>query len=831
MKTINKSILAVALGAVSFGASSQVNIDFESPESYKSVSVYDAWDKSPFRTNQLTGNFAVTANPDPTSVHEITGQIANPSATVLGAQRSRFGSNTFGVRIDLNEIWETNTEVQYVHVLLNKPVEGRVMLIGLGSRVERLGQNPYCEQFWELSTCNVLAGEWSDAVFAIKTANGVNIRSLVVVPDCESPHNLTEDFLFYVDDIVVNNSPIPRLPNEFYPINGDKATKGMTRTDRTSTRMNFKVGTETQYVDLKQATNKLLYQDALTTTFFAQAGQTVTPSISYNADWMHAYCYIDYNQDGQFAFDINEDGTPAEGSEIVAYNHYNGKNSKGANASEQLGSSNTGKMPSFKLPEDLKPGMYRVRMKIDWNSIDPMGNAASDNEIANNGGVIADAMLCIYADKCVLNDFQLNGEVLAADGTKLTALEVPANQDFTIKSAPEKGFYNGGVVVNCGHEPNGERLDKYGNPRFNSYTIKASEFNEDGTYTIPAKQMRGNFLFNGIMTENGKAEPDETIYVVSFPKDLKVTRTDRKLNSFGINGVTVDMSDNTENFVYVDKTATVEIPVKAGQTITPTLNYSGNAMHNYWYIDLNEDGAFSNTLNSNGIPTGELLSYSCYNNKNSLGNSISVPGQVGVNSVNAFTIPATTPAGIYRCRMKIDWNNIDAAGQYGLGSNDIHDNGGYVVDIMLHVYDDAAVVTSNATETTGNLMNGEEAMDATYAAARNQALQIAASTSNGVGIKAITARRGYHLDNQMSYHLNQTYWTEEALTLNNGMYVISAEKVDRPIKLTVEFDATDAIGEITLNPEDDEAYDMRGIRVNKPANGIYIVNGQKVRIK
>ncbi len=827
--------MAVALSTLSLGATAQVNIDFESPESYKSIGVYDAWGNSPFRTGELTGNFAITANPDPTSVNDISGDIPNASALVLGAQRSRFASNTFGVRVDLNEVWETNPNVQYVHVMLYKPVtDGRVMLIGLGSREERLGQNPYCEQFWEISTVNVKPGTWCDAVFPIKTANGVNIRSLVLVPDCEPPHKLADDFLFYIDNIEVNDSPLPRVPNEYYPISGDKATKAMTRTDRSTSRLNFKVGTENQYADIKQSTNKLLYQDVLSTTFYAQAGQTVTPSISFSGVWMHAYCYIDYNQNGQFSYEINEDGTPAEGSELVAYNHYNGKNSKGANASENLGS-NCGTLPSFTLPDNLAPGMYRVRMKIDWNSIDPMGCSDAGNLIEANGGVIADAMLCIYADKVVLNDFQLNGEVLAADGTKLSAYEVPANQEFTIKSAPEKGFHNGGVIVNTGYNLNSERIDKYGNPQYNTYTIPASDFNEDGTYTIAAKKMRANILFNGIMTEDGAAVPDETIYTLAFPKDLKIERTDRKLNSFSINNgtneVTVSLDDNTENFVYVDKTVTTVIPVQAGQTITPSLNYNGNAMHNYWFVDFNEDGQFSNTLNADGSPSGELLSYSCYDNKNSRGESISVPGQVSVNQAVPFTIPASTPAGLYRCRMKVDWNNIDPAGQYGLGENDIDDNGGYVVDFLFHVYDNTAAVTTNVDNKTGNLVSGDVQIGATYAAARLQPIEIANVTSNGVAIKGIKARYGYHLDNQQAYHLNHTYWTEEALALTEGNFVIEANKVDRPIQLTVEFDESDSINDIIITPEGGNTYDLRGIRVDRPSNGIYIINGQKVHVK
>lgn len=836
MKTIKKSLLAVVLAPLSLGATSVVNIDFESPESYKAVGVYDAWEQSPFRSNTLTGNYAITVNPDSTTINDITGEIPNSSATVLGAQRSRFGSNRFGVRVDLKDIWQTNTTIQYVHVMIYKPVtEGRVMLIGLGSREERLAQNPYCEQFWELSTTTVKPGTWCDAVFAIKTANGVNIRSLVLVPDCESPHNLSEDFLFYIDNIEINNSPLPRISNEFYPISGDKATASLSRDDRYASRITFKVGTENQYVALKQSTNKKLYQDVLSTTFFAQAGQTVTPSITYNADWMHAYCYVDYNQDGMFNATINEDGTPAEGSELVAYNYYQGKNSKGASVANQALGNNTGKMPTFKIPENLAPGMYRVRMKIDWDCIDPMGNSASDNQIANNGGVIADAMLCIYGDKVTLNDFQLNGEVLAGDGTKLNSLQVPANQEFTIKMAPEKGFHNGGVVVKCGHNPNGELLDKFGNPQYTTYTIKASDFNEDDTYTIAAKKMRSNILFNGIMTEDGTIEPDESIYTVAFPKDLKIERTDRRLNSITIdNGsdeVTIDMSDNTDNYVYTDKTTTAEIPVQAGMTITPSVNYTGHAMHNYWYIDFNEDGEFSNTINEDGTPTGEMLSYSCYNNKNSLGEAISTPGGVSVNNGHPFTIPANTPAGIYRCRMKIDWNNIDPKGSYGLGQNDIHDNGGYVVDFMLHVHDDAAAVTTNVSEATGNLAAGDVTIGASYNAPRKQSIEIDGTTTTGVKINGMTARYGYHLDYEQPYALNHLYWKEETITAVNDKYVIPAEFLDRPVKLTVAFDGIDGISEIIINPNDGEFYDLRGIRVAKPDNGIYIINGQKIRVK
>ena len=105
-----------------------LKIGFETDD-YRSVSVYDTWEASPFRTGVLSGNAAVIDN-------NIASEY-NGTDNILAVQRSRFGSNTFGVRIDLKETFELTPTPKYVHVLINKPVEGRVMLVGLGKRKDR----------------------------------------------------------------------------------------------------------------------------------------------------------------------------------------------------------------------------------------------------------------------------------------------------------------------------------------------------------------------------------------------------------------------------------------------------------------------------------------------------------------------------------------------------------------------------------------------------------------------------------------------------------------------------------------------------------------------
>lgn len=189
-------ILLLALG-LSMTAGAQT-IKFENRD-YSALGVYDTWEASPFRTGKLKGNYAVVANP---SVDE-----ANPSARVLAIQRSRYGSNTFGVRIDLNEPFELTPKAKYIHLQVHRPYGGRVMVVGLGKRTDRPAQSADTEQFWAMTTVDVAPNSWQAVSLPVKGAGGIEIHSLVVVPDCESPHDYTTDAICYVDNIEVSTSP------------------------------------------------------------------------------------------------------------------------------------------------------------------------------------------------------------------------------------------------------------------------------------------------------------------------------------------------------------------------------------------------------------------------------------------------------------------------------------------------------------------------------------------------------------------------------------------------------------------------------------------------
>ena len=185
------AIIAALTATVALTAQSKIG--FEDNNCFKTIGIYDRWEESPFRTGKLDGNCAVIDN------H--LKDEANGSDKILAVQRSRFGSNTFGVRIDLKEPFELSTVNKNITFQLNRPYEGRVMVIGLGRRADRPWQAVQTEQFTRISEDDVPADSWQTVSIPVKGAPGVLIYSIVIVPDCESPHDYPEDKACYIDNI------------------------------------------------------------------------------------------------------------------------------------------------------------------------------------------------------------------------------------------------------------------------------------------------------------------------------------------------------------------------------------------------------------------------------------------------------------------------------------------------------------------------------------------------------------------------------------------------------------------------------------------------------
>ena len=170
-----------------------------------------------------------------------------------------------------------------------------------------------------------------------------------------------------------------------------------------------------------------------------------------------------------------------------------------------------------------------------------------------------------------------------------------------------------------------------------------------------------------------------------------INRGDRGLTSFtitdGENSLTVNsIQTSAQAPVYVDKSAQ-KLTTKQGATLKFTdFSYTGSWMHAYAYIDYNNDFEFNLTNNNNGEGEGEIVSYNYYDGNDITGtpanNGSAISNTYGESkAMPAFTLPRALPAGEYRVRIKIDWNNLDA--DYGAG--DIAGNGGCQCDFTIVV--------------------------------------------------------------------------------------------------------------------------------------------------
>ena len=498
-----RNTILLTVFAMSIAASAQT-IQFENKD-YRSLGVYDTWEASPFRTGKLTGHYAVVDN-HLTAVEDMLGEAPNPSKKILAVQRSRFGSNTFGVRIDLEKTFELTPQTQYLHVMVNRPYSGRIMVVGLGKRTDRPAQSPETEQFWAMSTTDVQANKWVDVVLPIKGNGSIDIHSLVVVPDCESPHNYTADAICYIDNIEINNNPTPKYTYSYYAINFSKNQK-YTRRDRRINGVKLASPTDGEQSISTPESPNTVYVNMNGKSLNARAGEQITVGFDYMGGWMNGYVYLDKNNDGKFTATINEDFTlPAE-SELLSFSCYGGDNSdrsyNSAGTSLTGAERNTLSMPAFTLPSGLEPGIYRMRYKVDWNSIDPAGNLNAGNSIISNGGGIIDIRLNIHGDNCLVNDANRNGEVLAADGSKLSGYTAPFGKPFTIIMNPEKGFEYSGIIVKHGYNLAGDSIDTHGNVQWIRTHFERQLFGKDHTFTIPADCMDGNVEIEGLFIEQG----------------------------------------------------------------------------------------------------------------------------------------------------------------------------------------------------------------------------------------------------------------------------------------------------------------------------------------
>lgn len=200
---------------------------------------------------------------------------------------------------------------------------------------------------------------------------------------------------------------------------GDRKLTFIALTEEGNDEQRFDLGYEKVYVN---ATDEAV--------FTCEPGATMTGTIGYAGTWMHGYLYIDFNGDGKLSYNV--DKVEQDGTDCVSYSFWSGDltqedsgyNSAGqslSGSSRNTVSNNKIALPAFTAPSIA--GIYNIRFKIDWNSVEPAGSTAQN--IIANGGYIVDAVLQVgdvTAIAPITNGESLKCEIFDLQGRRINKL-------------------------------------------------------------------------------------------------------------------------------------------------------------------------------------------------------------------------------------------------------------------------------------------------------------------------------------------------------------------------------------------------------------------------
>ena len=537
-------------------------------------------------------------------------------------------------------------------------------------------------------------------------------------------------------------------------------------------------GTQTIAADQK-AEGRRIFLNRLDNSFSAKAGESVTASFNWTGDWMCGYAYIDLGNDGNFDVDYDDSGVN-QARDLMTYSMYKNRNSNGANVKNEPPVN----PPAFTIPEGTAPGFYRMRYKIDWDCVDPGGNTAAGNDILKNGGVIVDTRINIHGETvhvtALAND---RGKLLNADGSELQASEAEFGKDLTLKVEPKEGYFLYALNVKHGYNLNGDASTR-GTKQWSNDIINVINAN-DGICVIPASYIDGDVEIAAEFIEN-TAEGEE--YKLNFDPTLQQADPNaNKLTSFSITpssgaASSIDIPEGTT--VYRDLLDT-SVSATPGSTLTPSIQYEGSdALNAYLYIDYNQDGALSPSLNEDGSAktTSELVAFSSYNNKNSLGEEGGKTAQLP-----SFKLPDALKPGFYRARLKLDSDNIDPAGDYDL-TNILHidNNNGYIVDFLLNVHEANGKLEVNSLG--GNIVGGGNSGIATTCAYGSTIPLLPLAPADGYDVESVKVRHGHNLDGAQYVHGNRQWEEYDVEDVKAGRnFTIAADKADGDVRVTAQF--------------------------------------------
>ena len=382
----------------------------------------------------------------------------------------------------------------------------------------------------------------------------------------------------------------PMTAQTDYPINFDPAQE-YTRPDRHLDAMTLSGsadGSQTLYL---QEPRKV-YTALLDQSFTARAGETLTASFGFSGTWMHGYVYLDRGNDGSFEATLGSKASIPAGSDIMAFScaPYDGNNYN--SAGQTVTNLDVLNPPSFRLPENLKPGYYRMRFKVDWNDINPAGCMVEGNSILKNGGAIFDVRLNIHGDHARVSAQATNGTVTSLDGGPLDQSKQPFGQPLKLRITPHEGYVCDGLRVRHGYQLQGDSL-LHGTPQYVDVNYPGYLI-QDGVFTLPAEVMDGEVVVEPLFIPATNAPAGSDDYALNFDKAQPTDHKDHLLKTVLFqpqNGKRTTLSIKDTALVY--QQLHKQIGIIRGNAMNISLNYQGTPLHAYFYVDLNNDGHFT----------------------------------------------------------------------------------------------------------------------------------------------------------------------------------------------------------------------------------------------
>ncbi|MBR5575743.1 MAG: Ig-like domain-containing protein, partial [Bacteroidaceae bacterium] len=213
-----------------------------------------------------------------------------------------------------------------------------------------------------------------------------------------------------------------------YGVNFDKNYTG--GADRAVTQIVFATAAgEAQTIDIDASERENRYLDLTKVEgkeLSCEAGEEINVTIKYAGVWMHGYVYIDLDNDQRFSFKDGE--TDQSGTDLVSFYYYSGDFNNADSGVNSLGEAMSGSAlnpgssipcPKFNAPE---AGTYRIRFKVDWNSVDAGGQLAADGTPTGSNGILANRGTIIDATLKVVGEETGIGELKGENGNQKTEI-------------------------------------------------------------------------------------------------------------------------------------------------------------------------------------------------------------------------------------------------------------------------------------------------------------------------------------------------------------------------------------------------------------------------